>query len=64
MAWGGSLDKKGSDHIRMVREADNVIKFLEDMKKHVGENQKKIIIKTINIIVDYVNNSYKSKKEL
>lgn len=64
MAWGGSLNKKGSDHIRKVRDADNVIKFLEDMKKQVGENQKKIIIKTINIIVDYVNNSYKSKKEL
>ncbi|NHJ23548.1 MAG: hypothetical protein EAX89_03165 [Candidatus Lokiarchaeota archaeon] len=64
MAWGGSLNKKGSDHIRKVRDADNVIKFLEDMKKQVGENQKKIIIKTINIIVDYFNNSYKSKKEL
>ena len=33
MAWGGSLNKDGSDHIRNLREADNVLKFLERLKQ-------------------------------
>ena len=33
MAWGGSLNKKGSDYLRKLREADKVIAFLESLKK-------------------------------
>ena len=33
MAWGGSLNKRGSDYIRMLRDADRVISFLERIKK-------------------------------
>jgi hypothetical protein len=64
MAWGGSLNKEGSDHFRKIREADKVIKFLEDIKNHLGENQKNTIMKTIKIIIDYFNESQKSREEL
>ncbi len=52
MAWGGSLNKKGSDHLRDLREADKVIKFLEKLKEDLSDNEKKLISNTIEIIVD------------
>ena len=59
MAWGGSLDKNGSDHIRKMREADKVIEFLEHIKPNLEDNQIKIIEMTIEIIVDYFNKKFK-----
>jgi hypothetical protein len=56
MTWGGNLSKEGSDHIRQLREADNVIKFLENFKEEVSETNKKIISKTIDIIVNRFSN--------
>jgi len=52
MAWGGSLNKEGSDHLRNLREADKVIKFLEKFKEDLSENEKKLISNVIEIIVD------------
>jgi hypothetical protein len=59
MAWGGSLDKNGSDNIRKMREADKVIEFLEHIKPNLEDNQIKIIEMTIEIIVDYFNKKFK-----
>ena len=59
LAWGGSLDKNGSDHIRKMREADKVIEFLEHIKPNLEDNQIKIIEMTIEIIVDYFNKKFK-----
>jgi hypothetical protein len=56
MTWGGNLSKEGSDHIRQLREADNVIKFLEKFKEDVSEINKEIISKTIDIIVNRFTN--------
>jgi hypothetical protein len=52
MAWGGSLNKDGSDHLRNLREADKVIKFLEGLKGKISDKEKKIVSGTINIIVN------------
>ncbi|MBY9015844.1 MAG: hypothetical protein KGD68_09160 [Candidatus Lokiarchaeota archaeon] len=53
MAWGGSLNKEGSDHVRNLREADNVIKFLERLKQKLNNEEKQIVSDTINIIVSH-----------
>jgi hypothetical protein len=57
MAWGGSLNKKGSDHLRDLREADKVIKFLEKFKEDLSDNEKKLFSNVIEIIVDHFTES-------
>ncbi len=52
MAWGGSLNKDGSDYIRNLREADKAIKFLEGLKRELNDKEKLIVSDTINIIVN------------
>ena len=61
MAWGGSLNKDGSDHLRNLREADKVIKFLEGLKHKLRNKEKQIVSDTINIIVNHYTKE--SKKE-
>jgi len=53
MAWGGSLNKEGSDHVRNIREADKVVKFLERLKQELNDEEKQIFSNTINIIVNH-----------
>ena len=57
MAWGGSLNEKGSDHLRNLRDADNVIKFLEKFKEDLSDAEKKLISNVIEIIVDHFTES-------
>jgi len=57
MAWGGSLNEEGSDHLRNLREADKVIKFLEKFKEELSDNEKKLISNAIDIIVDHFTKS-------
>ena len=52
MMWGGNLTKEGSDHIRKLRDADNVIKFLEKFKEEVNETDKNHVSRTIDLIVN------------
>jgi len=52
MAWGGSLNKEGSDYFRKIREADKVIKFLEKIKQELNDEEKQIVASTIDIIVN------------
>ena len=52
MAWGGSLNKDGSDHLRKLRDADRAIKFLEELKSKLIDEEKQIVSDTINIIVN------------
>ena len=61
MAWGGSLNKEGSDYVRNLREADKAIKFLEGLKGELNDKEKQIVSDTINIIVNYYTKG--SKKE-
>lgn len=53
MAWGGSLNKEGSDHIRELQEADKVLKFLEKFKEKLNNEQKANVTKVIDIIVKH-----------
>ncbi|UCC18436.1 MAG: hypothetical protein JSV62_09995 [Promethearchaeota archaeon] len=55
MVWGGSLNKKGSDHIRKLREVEKIIIFLEKIKKDLNLEEKEIISKSIDIITQYVS---------
>ena len=51
IAWGGSLNREGSEHIRKLREVDKVIGFLEKFKEDVDEEERKIISKTIDLLI-------------
>ena len=53
LAWGGSLNKKGSDHIRRLVETEKIIAFLEDFKKKLNTEEQEIISRSIEIIMDY-----------
>jgi hypothetical protein len=53
MAWGGSLNKEGSDHVRNLREADKVLKFLEGLKRDLNEDEKQKVSETIKIILKH-----------
>ncbi len=55
MAWGGSLNKNGTDYLRKLRELESALKTLERLKEHLNQEKKKQIDVTINIIVDYIN---------
>jgi len=55
MAWGGSLNKKGSDYIRRLREAEKVITFLESLIEDLNNEEQEIFSKTIDIIVNYIS---------
>jgi len=57
MSWGGSLNEEGSDHLRNLREADKVIKFLEKFKENLSDNEKKLFSNVIEIIVDHFTES-------
>ena len=62
MAWGGSLNKEGSNYLRNIREADNVIKFLERMKQELKDEEKQLISNAIDILVNHYTK--KSKNEV
>lgn len=53
LAWGGSLNKKGSDHIRRLVETEKIIAFLEDFKKKLNTEEQENISRSIEIIMDY-----------
>jgi len=53
MVWGGSLNKRGTERIRKLKKADDVIKFLEQFKEHLNPIDKEIVNKTIEIILNF-----------
>jgi flagellin-specific chaperone FliS len=55
MAWGGSINLKGTDYLRKVREMDKVLKFLEEFKKNINTEEREKISETIEILVNYMN---------
>ncbi len=61
MAWGGSLNKEGSAHLRILRETDKVLKFLEGFKQKLNEKEKQKISEVIDIIVQH--HTKKSEEE-
>ncbi len=63
MAWGGSLNKEGSDYVRNLRDADKALKFLEGLKRKLNEKEKQIVSDTINIIVNHYNKESKNESQ-
>ncbi len=63
MAWGGSLNKEGSDYVRNLREAEKAIKFLEGLKRDLNDKEKQIVSDTINIIVNHYTKESKTESQ-
>ena len=63
MAWGGSLNKDGSDYMRNLREADKVLKFLEGLKRDLNDEETQIVSDTINIIVNHYTKERKNSSQ-
>ncbi|MFX1304190.1 MAG: hypothetical protein ACFE9X_12615 [Promethearchaeota archaeon] len=61
MAWGGSLNKNGSDYIRKLREADRVVAFLENLKEDLKPDEQANFSRTIEIITDYYSKISENK---
>jgi len=60
--WGGSLNKKGTNYLKKIQEAEKAVKFLEAFKKLLEKKQKRVIDETIDLIVDYINHLGESEK--
>ena len=54
MAWGGSLNKEGSDYLRSVRKAEEVIQFLENLKDQLINEEQIHVTNVIEIITNYI----------
>ncbi len=63
MAWGGSLNQEGSNHLRDLREVDSVLKFLEGFKRKLNEKEKQKIANAINIIVNHYSKEKKDENK-
>lgn len=53
MAWGGSLNKDGSDYIRKLKKVEKILHFLENFKKSLKDEEKKKVAEVIDIITDH-----------
>jgi hypothetical protein len=62
MVWGGSLNKKGSDYLRKIKRADEVIKFLEKLKDDLNPDEQVQITKVIEIIMNFISELSKKGK--
>ncbi|MFW9874272.1 MAG: hypothetical protein ACFFG0_14295 [Candidatus Thorarchaeota archaeon] len=55
MVWGGSLNKKGSGYLRLIRNADEVIEFLEKLKYKLNYDENARVNKIIDIIMNFIS---------
>ena len=62
MAWGGSLNKNGTEYLRKLREADRVISFLESLKEELNNEEQGTISKTIEIIIEHISKISEKKR--
>ena len=63
MAWGGSLNQEGSNHLRNLREVDNVLKFLEGFKRKLNEKENQKIADAIDIIINHYSKEKKDENK-
>lgn len=62
MAWGGSLNKEGSDYLRKIRKADEVIEFLEELKDKLNHDKQAQVTKVIEIIMNFISKLSEKEK--
>jgi len=55
MVWGGSLNKEGSNYLRKIRKADEVIVFLEKLKDKLNHDEQAQVTKVIEIIINFIS---------
>ena len=55
LVWGGSINKKGSDYLRKIRKADEVIEFLEELKDKLNHDKQAQVTKVIEIIMNFIS---------
>ena len=58
MAWGGSLNKDGSDYVRKLRDIEKILHFLENFKKSLNDEDEKKVSEVIDIITDYFKEEF------
>ena len=63
MAWGGFIDKDGSQYLKNMAMVEKTLKFLEFLKKELNSEEKIIVEKTIQIICDHIETFSKEKRE-
>jgi hypothetical protein len=61
MAWGGSLNRDGSDYIRKLKEVEKILHFLEVLKKELNEEEKQKIAEVIEIITNHFRNLFENE---
>jgi len=61
MAWGGSLNRDGSDYIRKLKEVEKVLNFLESFKKTLKDEEKDKVIEVIEIITNQFRNLFENE---
>jgi hypothetical protein len=62
MVWGGSLNKEGSDYLRNIKKADEVIKFLERLKDQLNDEEQIQVSKVIDIVVNSITKLSEKRK--
>ena len=63
MAWGGNLNKEGTERLRTIRAADRTVEYLESLKKFLNEEELENVNKTIEIITFHINRYIEGKIE-
>ncbi|TFG02612.1 MAG: hypothetical protein EU539_12935 [Promethearchaeota archaeon] len=63
MAWGGFLNKNGSDYIRKLREVEKIITFLENFKERLSSIDRKCVIDTIKLIIKHFEKDYMNSRD-
>ncbi|TFG18189.1 MAG: hypothetical protein EU531_00750 [Promethearchaeota archaeon] len=61
MAWGGSLNRDGSDYIRKLKEVEKILHFLESFQKRLKNEEKEKVIEVIEIITNNFKNLFESE---
>ena len=61
MAWGGSLNKDGSDYIRKLKEVEKILHFLENFKKSLKVDEKRKVAEVIDLITDHFKNLFQDE---
>lgn len=58
MAWGGSLNRDGSDYIRKLKK---ILHFLESFKKTLRDEEKAKVTDVIDIITKYSRDQFENE---
>ena len=63
IAWGGFLNKEGTERLRVIRSAERTIEYLESLKEFLSKEELENINKTIEIITFHINRYTEGKIE-